>query len=329
MKLNVRLMKIRSSIIIIFTVCALLGCQRAGAQEYVTLGFYNVENLFDTIPSPFHNDKTFTPEGKYRWNTERYCAKIANLARVIDDMDLDVLGLAEVENEAVVRDLVIALKTDYNYIHRQTKDPRGIDVAMLYKGDKFIPDSIAQVRSRSRREFLVVKGRLLGERVNIIVCHLPSKMNKESHRESVLASLLRTVARLRSEEDGARVVVMGDLNCNPTDNVFLKTFGRDSAGYYNNSRMWGGMRYYETGVGSYAYRDRWSLLDNILLSESLVVGDGFRYKTGGVFVREYMVQHSDLYKPSRWEGYPLRTITSGRYTGGYSDHLPVFVVLER
>ena len=86
----------------------------------VTIGFYNVENLYDTIPSPFGNDRDYTPQGRLHWDSTRYTAKLHNLARVLDALSLDVAGLAEVESEQAVRDLVITLRTDYNYFARST-----------------------------------------------------------------------------------------------------------------------------------------------------------------------------------------------------------------
>lgn len=141
--------------IILLLFCA--GCLSVFGQQRVSVGFYNVENLFDTIPSRFYDDRDFTPKGRNGWDSERYERKLHNLSRVVGDAGFDMLGLGEVENEEVVRDLVMSLRDDYNYIHRTTSDSRGIDVAMIYKGDKFFPEHVCQIRSSSTREFLHVR----------------------------------------------------------------------------------------------------------------------------------------------------------------------------
>lgn len=117
---------------------ALLPQEDAAAQHRkVSAAFYNVENLFDTISSPFRNDSDFTPSGRYRWDAERYRTKLSRIARTIDDAGFDIVALAEVESERAVRDLTATLADDYNFIHRTTSDRRGIDIALLYKGDKY------------------------------------------------------------------------------------------------------------------------------------------------------------------------------------------------
>ena len=162
---------------------ALLPQEDAAAQHRkVSAAFYNVENLFDTISSPFRNDSDFTPSGRYRWDAERYRTKLSRIARTIDDAGFDIVALAEVESERAVRDLTATLADDYNFIHRTTSDRRGIDIALLYKGDKFFPSEVSQIPSGTSREFLFVRGDLIGHETGLLVCHLPSKFNDKSYR---------------------------------------------------------------------------------------------------------------------------------------------------
>ena len=112
--------------------------------ESIKIAFYNVENLFDTIRNPLTYDAEFTPRGVRRWNTERYRHKISHIAQVLDELQADIIGLAEIENEEVLQDLLLTMDQDYNYLHRHTADSRGIDVALLYRGSSFIPNGSAR-----------------------------------------------------------------------------------------------------------------------------------------------------------------------------------------
>ncbi len=332
-------------------------------KQSITVAFWNTENLFDTIPSSFYDDREYTPEGSYGWDSGRYTRKLRNMARVIGDMGADIVGLAEVENEAVVRGLVAALADDYNYIHRTSGDRRGIDIALIYKGDKLFPDHVRLINSGYSREFLHVKGTLLGESVGILICHLPSKANARDYREKAMNRLCTVADSLRSADRSTKLIVMGDFNCDPSERLFRRTIGRMSGGFYNRIMLYAGITGESGTAASYAYDGRWYLLDNIMLSAGAIYGEGLLYKSGGVFVRDYMIAgasnnigmesgagngaKNDIEDaggigvidgtdnmdgaalPAGRRGYPLRTFTSGRYTAGYSDHLPVYVVLSR
>ena len=299
--------------------------ERELGREAVTVGFYNVENLYDTIPSPFYDDSDYTPRGRNRWDSERYRTKRDNLCRVADAMALDILGLAEVENEAVVRDIVAGAATDYCYIHRTSGDSRGMDLALLYKGDRFIPRSVRQLESGFSRQFLYVCGELCGRRVDIILCHLPSRLNDEALRGRVIAKLHAAVDSLVRNDPRACPVVMGDFNAEPRERIMRNRFGtgrRGPGGALLFSAMEEARR---AGRGSYLYRGRWYMYDNIFLSWRLAAGPEFRSRGGEVFVREWMIASG---KEAAAGGTPLRSFRAERYEGGFSDHLPVFCVLE-
>lgn len=300
----------------------------ATAQGKVCVAFWNVENLHDTIPSKFYDDRDFTPAGKYKWNTERYTKKLENLSRVIGDLGADVIGLAEVENETVVRDLVMALTDDYNYIHRTSGDRRGMDAALLYKGDKFWPESLRLLPSTATREFLLVTGELLGDPVNILVCHLPSRSNDRRYRQAALGALAATADSLQKNDPARKLIVMGDFNTEQSEKIFRGAFGRRTgAGFFDRSMLYAAVPAMDNGgFGSYAYGGRRMLIDHILLSFGFVYGEGLQYESGGVFVREYMLTAA---AEAGRGGYPFRTITAGEYTGGFSDHLPVYTLFSR
>ena len=200
-------------------LCATAFCcgTAAGTEpDRIRIACYNVESLFDTVPDPSAGDAEFTPHSPRRWNTERYRMKINHISRVIDDLDADLLALAEVENEAVVRDLMYAMRSDYNYIHRNSGDPRGMDVVLLYRGSRFFPTRVRQVFGRGlTRSLLTVDGELLGESVTLILCHLPSQMNAARYRAEAFRSLRRTVDSLLTGSPQRKLVVLGDFNAEP------------------------------------------------------------------------------------------------------------------
>ncbi len=306
-------------------ISGLLFCGVVLGGGPVRVGFYNAENLFDTVRNPLADDGEYTPGGALRWTGDRYRAKVGNIAAVLDSMSLDMVGLCEVENEQVVRDLVTRMATDYNYIHRTSSDFRGIDVVLLYKGDKFHAELCRLIDWGGGREFLHVRGLLCGVGVNVIVCHLPSHLSGSGAYGRAFTALMHVTDSLKRVDRGRRMIVMGDMNAGPRERQFRKAFPRGmrvagGAGIlFNPFYVLAGQ-----GYGSYLYRGRWELLDQILIDGDMLGGGGLRYDDCGVFIRRWMLAPAD----SPWHGYPLRTFRSGVYEGGYSDHLPVFVTLS-
>lgn len=327
----------------------------------IRIACYNVESLCDTIADPVSGNAEFTPGGPKRWDTERYRQKIARIARVIDDLGADLLALEEVENEAVVRDLMYAMRSDYNYIHRESGDPRGMDVVLLYRGSRFFPSHIRRIFGKGfTRALLAVDGELLGEPVTIVACHLPSQMNAAKYRAEAYRSLRRTVDSLMIRTPQRKLIVLGDFNTEPDAPELRRilkiippaTGTNRSAGARNTNNRTArpaknreknttrniakgpaaGPALYtpfidlrRRGYGTLAYRDRRQLFDYILFSSGFAAGPGLRYGGhGGIFVRDYLIHRSGALA-----GYPIRTFRNGRYEGGYSDHLPVFLDFER
>ena len=304
----------------------------ASGQQRICIAFYNVENLHDTIPSRFYDDREFTAGGKYKWGTDRYSRKLENISRVIGDMGADIIALAEVENETVVRDLVLQLPDDYNYIHCTSGDRRGMDLALLYKGDKFWPEKVSLLPSPATREFLLIRGEILNEGVNILICHLPSKANGKAYRRAAIHALAAAADSLLKNDPSRKLILMGDFNTESSERIFRDAFGRKAgAGFFDRSMLLEAVQASGNSTfGSYAYGNRRMLIDHIMLSVGFVYGEGLRFQSGGIFVREYMLTSPSMGAAhSTRSGFPFRTITAGAYTGGFSDHLPVFVVLAK
>ncbi len=290
----------------------------------VSIGFYNTENLFDTLPSPFYDDREFTPDGAKHWDSERYRRKLAHIARVIDDGGFDLIALAEVENEAVVRDLAATLTDDYCYIHRTSSDRRDIDLALLYKGDKFFPDEIRLLPSGYGREWLYVRGELIGTDVELLLVHLPSKFNSFAARQRAAERLARTADSLLTAGTG-RLIVAGDFNGQLDEPPLRQAFATRRDGSLAGGRFRDALHAPASRRGSYCWQGRWLAYDNIIVSQHLCEDDGLQLRQGGIFIRNYLLDT----RSHDSANFPYRTFRGNRYLGGYSDHLPVFIVLEQ
>lgn len=325
--------------------CLVGNAQEADLYTVHTIAFYNVENLFDTKEDSLVFDDAFTPAGSYQWTAERYNRKIDHLAQVINRVGFsfrkrppDIVGLCEVENLKVLQDLVahpLLQASNYGIVHKDSPDERGIDVAMLFKKSTFLPTAMKyhtlkllnEQRFREyTRDQLVVNGFLDNEAIYLIINHWPSRRGGESrsrpHRIAAAELNLSIIDSIKHMESNPRIIGMGDFNDNPTDYTFrkvLKTKNKSAA--IKDMELFNPMeQLFKKGEGSLAYRDRWSLFDQFYVSGNLVNGNA-----------PLKVWKVGIYNPSSiripqgpFKGYPLRTYAGGRYTGGYSDHFPVY-----
>ena len=315
-----------------------------------TLAFYNLENLFDTINDPIKFDD-YSPIMELKTNRgEAYRRKITNMARVIAEIGKDVthntpaiLGVCEVENKDVLEDIVndsTLLEKNYGIVHYDSPDSRGIDVALLYQKSLFTPISssahelkIYDTQTQKQittRDQLLVSGKLEGDLIHIIVNHWPSRRGGEarSRPKRVAAAQLnkRILDSLQAQDPYAKVIIMGDLNDDPTNpsvkNVLKAKRKRkkvDFKGLYNPFE-----KFYRDGLGTTAYRDNWSLFDQIIVSKTLLEKDytSSRYYQAGIFNKNYLITPKGKYK-----GYPFRSWNDSGFSNGFSDHFPVYIYL--
>lgn len=319
--------------------------QQTNNGELACVAFYNLENLFDTIDSPDTDDREFLPDGANQWNSQKYASKLKNMAEIIGQIGDEfmtggptIIGLAEVENRAVLEDLIKTppLKgRGYGIVHFDSPDPRGVDVALLYKYKDFkvlealaaplrMPDN---PRFRTRDQ-LVVSGVLYGDTLHIIVNHWPSRRSGPEFRAAA-ASLTRKLSdSIMALQPRAKIIIMGDLNDDPTDpslTQYLKAKGSKKElqpGDLFNPMV----ELFKKGVGSLAYRDAWNLFDQIIVSEPLVSkkSQGYYLYATRIFSKPFMFN-----KEGQYAGYPFRTFAGGAWVGGYSDHLPAFIILRK
>lgn len=315
-----------------------------------TVAFYNVENLFDYEDDPLIFDDDRTPDGKDHWTQEIYEAKLANMAKVISEIGEDVtgnspalIGLSEIENRRVLEDLLNQeqlVNKDYGIVHFDSPDRRGIDVALLYQKKIFTPTNykayelvIFDDQDRSKRVYtrdqLLVSGMLDGEKISIIVNHWPSRSGGEerSRPKRIKAAELNKhiMDSLFSEDPYAKIITMGDLNddpISPSVKEILKT--KSEREDMKVKELYNPMEdMYKKGMGTLAYRDAWNLFDQIIMSTELTKKDysSYRFYKAGIFNKNYLATPRGQYK-----GYPFRSFVNG-FTGGYSDHFPVFIYL--
>ncbi|MFN8287957.1 MAG: hypothetical protein U0V74_14465 [Chitinophagales bacterium] len=300
--------------------------------------FYNTENLFDTINNPDTDDEEFLPSSKQEWNSAKYQTKLTHVAKVVsslcDTIAPLVIGLAEVENNKVLEDLIAqpALKKfNLKIVHHDSPDERGIDVALLYNADVIeeVFDSYLHVEldSDKTRDILYYKG-FIDEAYPIwfFVNHWPSRrdgvLKSEVKRMTAEKVLRAKIDNLYLGEPYSRVVVMGDFNDNPTDSA-TTVLTRYKAPVVSGQRLQNLMLpLYKAGKYSLSYRGKGDLFDQFMVSENLVDKESRYYIRSGIaniYSPSWLLFNHPTYGPI-----PDRTYANGKYTGGYSDHLPVY-----
>ena len=307
-----------------------------------TIAFYNLENLFDTKNDPNTLDDDFTPKGKKNWNYKRYKRKVKKIANVIAQLGAEksyhspvIIGLVEMENREVLIDLTQTnqlKKHNYGIVHYDSPDERGIDVAMLYKKELFellhsetFPLIITNENGERdyTRDILLVKGKLNGELIFVIVNHWPSRRSgeDESEEKRIKAAQLvgHIVDKIDKEIEDPKIIIMGDFNDDPTNKSIKE--------YLVNHRFYNPMeRLISTGNGTLNHKHQWHLFDQIIFSKNFLnIEDGkHSFKYAEVFDKHFLKEWKGKFK-----GNPFRTYVGKWYLGGLSDHFPVYVYLKK
>ncbi len=348
---------------IIFTAI-LVSCQylnvsaqeldKSKSYEVVCVGFYNLENLFDTIADPdtlkILQDE-FTPDGPKQFTSARYYQKLTNLAKVIADMGSEttpdgpaVLGVCEIENREVLEDLVAMpaiAERDYQIVHYHSPDRRGIDVALLYQAKYFNYESSATFTVKDEndpnfitRDQLLVSGTIGGEKFHFMVAHWPSRrggQKKSAPKRAMAAEVGKYIMdSLEVNDPGSKFIYMGDLNDDPVSPSLKKVLGTEG----KIDRVEEGDLYnpmedlFKKGIGTLAWRDNWNLFDQFVCSSTLVETgsqfDSYKYFNAKVHNADYLKNPEGSFK-----GYPFRSYVGPNWQGGYSDHFPVYLYLIR
>lgn len=306
---------------------------------------YNVENLFDIQDDPLTNDEDFTPSGSYHWTRKRLSEKQQHLYQVIAHVGEwsapAVVGLVEVENRKVLADWLQNTplsKEDYQIVHYDSPDQRGIDVALLYRKDQMqvltsaaIPVRFENAPRRTTRDILYVKGLVEKDTLHFFVNHWPSRSGGEKESEPNRIQAART---LRHAVDSlfrihplAQIIIMGDFNDTP-DCVSLSEYlqaQRTVKGNKKNTLFNLTSCLAEKEKGSYKYQGEWSFLDQMIVSGGLLQAQGVYVTTESMhlFMPDYVMEEDKTYLGKK----PFRMYLGPIYHGGYSDHLPVYLDL--
>ncbi|WP_246139140.1 endonuclease/exonuclease/phosphatase family protein [Gelidibacter salicanalis] len=306
-----------------------------------TIAFYNTENLFDHLNDPLIMDTDFLEIANKKWSKERYEIKIYKTGKVISKIGFEelqhpptIIGLAEVENDKVLTDLIESehLKPhNYGFVHYNSPDERGIDVAMLYDKTRFRLDASETITLNVAnelgvrdytRDILKVSGYLNDQKIHVLVNHWPSR-----HQESDATGQKRMYAAQRvidlmndiqAEDADAKIIVMGDFNDNPKNDSIQ--FLKQQQSLFNPMETLLSFK-----RGSANHNNKWILFDQILVTRNLLEPqpNGLQYIKADIFDDDFLTQLNGKNK-----GQPFRTYVGKKYKGGYSDHFPVYIQVK-
>lgn len=343
--------KLFSALLLVLFFCLPTEAQKK--YNVYAVGFYNLENLFDTCHDVGKKDYDFLPNGSYKWNGMKYTHKLHNMARALSDMGTSmlpglgcsVIGVSEVENDNVLTALCAQSelsKRGYKFCHVEGPDHRGIDCALLYNPALFTVKSVRlypyiptekQDSTFRTRGFLAVSGELAGEHLVVIVNHLPSRFNGSYYREVGAAQIKALKDRVLAEDPKAKIIVMGDMNDDPTNKSMHEVLSaKEEVSMVGKDDMYN--PWYNVlakqGTGTLQYQGSWNLFDQIILSPSLINKDGKKDYTTLKFFKNEVQRMPYLFQTEgKYKGNTKRTTAGGVWLDGYSDHLPTVVYLVK
>lgn len=305
--------------------------------------FYNTENLFDVYNDPLTADDDFLPAGAMRWTITRYKKKINSLYKTIiaagEWEPPAFVAMCEVENRKVLNDLVKGTNLagyDYGIIHEDSPDTRGIDVCLIYRKDLIrIPEYRSIIPKPSGKEFhsrsiLYAKCVIHDDTLHVLVNHWPSRrggiLAGEDLRERISLTVSMFIDSLiGSGEDRKKIIITGDMNCNPEENAVMSLINRLKG---KDNVLVNLTRRGKSGVqGTYRFQGAWELFDQIIVSEELINSEGGLFTTRDsfrIFDADFLLTDDPRY-PGQM---PFPTYRGYRYQGGFSDHLPVLIDLH-
>jgi endonuclease/exonuclease/phosphatase family metal-dependent hydrolase len=316
-------------------------CTFAQVPDTISAGFWNLENLFDTYDDPLKDDAEYLPSSEKAWDSLKLDTKLQNLAEIIKMMDNgespDILGVCEVENKQVLHLLTSKYLPQYSIAHLESPDNRGIDNALLYNSSKFLllsetGDTVTLDDGFPTRLIFQAALKYSDDTIFVFVNHWPSRRAGESESEKnriASAKVLRNgTEKLLNNNPDSRIIIMGDFNDEPSNISLIETLGAAPVycesglmGILNGDKTLFNLAYkkYEEGEGTYNFQKDWNMLDQIIVSRSLLSGD-IEYLCGSFEVSKFdkMITQQGRYKDT-----PRPTFGGKNYLGGYSDHFPV------
>ena len=314
----------------------------ASRKDIYSIGFYNVENLFDIVDNPNTADDEYLPQSRRRWTRKRYQQKLKKLSGVIAQLGTNlskyapaIVGLVEVENSKVVHDLIThknLADKNYAYVHYDSPDERGIDVALIYNRKHFEVYSSknykldlldAEGNTDYTRDILRVSGNLNGELVHVIVNHWPSRREglefTNTLRIKAAELVHQIINEIKEDVDNPKIIIMGDFNDDPTSDSVKKHLVTNE--FFNPMES-----LFEKGLGTLTYDGKWNLFDQIIFSKNFLTSapEEHSFMFAEVFNKDWL----QVFK-GKLKGSPFRTYIGPWYKGGFSDHFPVYAFLKK
>ncbi|MCG1034861.1 endonuclease/exonuclease/phosphatase family protein [Polaribacter sargassicola] len=325
--------------------------KKAKQYDIRTIAFYNLENLFDTINDVNKNDEASpimelkSNKSKVYWDKiEKLSSTIAQIGAEKTNTSPAIIGVSEVENLNVLEDLIKSkhlINNDYGIIHYDSPDKRGIDVALLYQKkyfnpiyhEAFNPNIYSDNVKIYTRDQLLVSGYLDDELIHIIVNHWPSRRGGEKasrpNREKAAYQNTKIIDQVRKQDESAKILIMGDFNDDPINSSFKKVLQTKSRkkevskdDLYNPYEDM-----FRRGFNTLKYRDKINLFDMIFFTSPLLDKGEKDYTTYKMYKAMIFNKAFLTTKKGKYKGYPFRSFSNGNYTGGYSDHYPVYLYL--
>ncbi len=320
----------------IFLTCFLWGQNTVSSfqrNDTLTIGFWNVENLFDLVDNLEKNDNEFALGGKKNVTREIYTLKLKNCAEVLSDLDADIVGICEVENRFMMEELNRAYSAkDYSIVHYDSPDRRGIDCALFYDSEKFkvlesIPIKNVLSTGTPTRDILYVKGEYQEEVLHLFVNHWPSSYGGKAKaipkRADTSKLLEHKVMEILKRNPHAEILIMGDLNEEPTEENVENLMTIDEITSKEGQLVNLMIPFIgQIGVGTYVYRGKDNFLDQMLVSQGLTDSMGLKYLDGSMTILDLPKYRQQTGKYSH---YPFRFWAGNKLLGGYSDHLAIKV----
>lgn len=311
-------------------------------DDMQTIAFYNLENLFDLNDDKYSRDEDFLDTSVKKWTPKRYKNKLRKLGFAISNIGRRetgkhpaIVGLAEVENAKVIEDLLASKHLEeynYDYVHYDSMDERGIDVGLIYNravfeliaSETYSLELVTDDDSPDyTRDILLVTGLLEGEKIHVIVNHWSSRREgeKETEHKRLTASnkVAEIITAIRNEEDDSKIVIVGDFNDEPF-NASIKNLVL-GLNLFNPMET---LRSYSRGTSN--HNQKWNLFDQIFFTTNFLKSskDRFEFFKADIFDEDFLKLFNGRYK-----GSPFRTYVGKKYKGGYSDHFPVYAVFKK
>ena len=307
--------------------------------------FYNVENLFDIYDDTLKNDESFLPEGDHHWGSYKYYEKSNNLAKTMLAVGgweaVEIIGLCEVENFKVLEDLTqktVLKNSNYQIIHQESPDKRGIDVALLYRKDKITIDTVQYIEvflgkdNRPTRDILYATVRTSNNaQLHVFVNHWPSRyggqMKSDPKRKAAARVVRGYVDSILNVQPNANILLMGDFNDEPdNESIHDVLIARADSTFQDSTELYNLMSHIGGNHGSHKYQGNWGVLDQFMVTKWLYQGQNKLKVVDGplIFRAPFLMTKETKYPGMK----PFRTYLGFKYTGGYSDHLPIYIDLQ-